>query len=302
MTASALNLGRRGLIRQAQRRRARGEPIGDRDRSNEGLGRTALVTGASSGIGCATARLLAAKAYDVVVIARNMDRLMALQSELQTRYAVGVRPLACDLSDESAAEKICAFLDAGNVSIDLLINNAGYTMIGEFSAQPWPNHREFVQTMALTPIELIWRLLPGMLERGHGRIVNVASVSAFFAGSPHMAMYSPTKSMLLKFSEGLDAECVGRGVTCTTSVPGVTESEFFHRNNMQQMFDTKLSAQLWAMRPETVARELYSAAMRGQRVIIHGWHHRTALSLLRHAPSSIQYAAARGINGLAEAG
>jgi short-subunit dehydrogenase len=115
--------------------------------------------------------LLAAKAYDVVVIARNMDRLMALQSELQTRYAVGVRPLASDLSDESAAEKICAFLDAGNVSIDLLINNAGYTMIGEFSAQPWPHHREFVQTMALTPIELTGRLLPGMLERGHGRIV-----------------------------------------------------------------------------------------------------------------------------------
>jgi short-subunit dehydrogenase len=117
-----------------------------------------------------------------------------------------------------------------------------------------------------------------------------------------MAMYSPTKVDASQVLRGLGRESEGRRVTCTTSVPGVTESEFFHRNNMQQMFDTKLSAQLWAMRPETVTRELYSAAMRGQRVIIHGWHHRAALFLLRYAPSSIQYAAARGINGLAEAG
>jgi len=298
--ALALDFGRRGLIAQAQRRRARVEPIGDRDRSNEGLGRTALVTGASSGIGRATARLLAARGWDVVVVARNLDRLTALQRELQSRYGVRAMPLACDLAEESAPGKICAFLDSHDVSVDLLINNAGYTTIGDFADQPWRSHREFVQTMALTPIELTWRLLPGMLERGHGRIVNVASVSAFFAGSPKMAMYSSTKSMLFKFSEGLDAECEGRGVTCTTSIPGVTESEFFQRNDMQEMFDTKLSAQLWAMRPETVARQLYTAAMCGQRVVVHGWHHRAALSVLQHAPKSVQYAAARGINGLAE--
>jgi NAD(P)-dependent dehydrogenase (short-subunit alcohol dehydrogenase family) len=136
MTARALDLGRRGLIAQAQRRRARVEPIGDRDRSNEGLGRTALVTGASSGIGRDTARLLGARGWDVVVIARNVDRLMALQSELQSRYGVRVLPLACDLADESAPAEICAFLDSENVSIDLLINNAGYTMVGDFADHP----------------------------------------------------------------------------------------------------------------------------------------------------------------------
>jgi uncharacterized protein len=298
MTQSALNAGRRGLIAEARRRRARKEPIGDRDRSNEGLGRTALVTGASAGIGRATAQLLAAKGWDVVVVARNLDRLTAFQSELQSRYHTRVPTLACDLSDESAPEKICAFLESENLEIDLLINNAGYTLIGDFVDQPWKSHRDFVQTMALTPIELTWRLLPGMFERGRGRIVNVASVSAFFAGSPTMAMYSPAKSMLLKFSEGLDVECAGRGVTVTASIPGVTESEFFQRNDMQEMFDTTLSAQLWAMRPETVARQIYSAAMSGQRVVIHGWHHKAALSVLQHAPKSIQYAAARGINGL----
>lgn len=298
MGTSAVNLGRQGLIARARRRRGRELPIGDRDRSNEGLGRTALVTGASSGIGRATTQLLAAKGWDVVVVARNVDRLTALQNELQFRYGARVVPLPCDLADESAPDTICAFLESERLSIDLLVNNAGYTMIGNFVDHPWTSHREFVQTMALTPIELTWRLLPGMFERGRGWIVNVASVSAFFAGSPTMTMYSATKSMLLKFSEGLDVECEGRGVTCTTSVPGVTDSEFFRRNDMEEMFNKNLSAQLWAMRPETVAREIYSAAMRGQRVVIHGWHHKAALSLLQHAPKTVQYAAARGINGL----
>jgi short-subunit dehydrogenase len=298
---SALDFGRRALIAGARRRRSRAQSIGSIDRSSEGLGLTALVTGASSGIGRATAELLAAKGYDVVIIARGGDRLRTLQHELAARYGVTVTPMICDLADPGSAEKISAFLDSEKLSIDFLVNNAGYTVIGHFADQPWDTHRDFVQTMALTPIELTWRLLPGMLERGYGRIVNVASVVALFAGSPQMVMYSPTKSMLHRFSEGLAAECEGLGVTCTTSIPGVTESEFFQRNNMQEVFDTKLSAQLWAMRPEVVAREIYAAAMSGRRVVIHGWHHRAALALLRHAPASIQYAAARGITGLSTA-
>jgi short-subunit dehydrogenase len=271
------------------------EPIGDPDRGDDGLGRTALVTGASSGIGRATAQLLAAKRWDIVVIARNLDRLMTLQDELQSRYGVRVMPLVCDLGEESAAEKICAFLDSEDISVDLLINNAGYTVIGDFTEHPWSSHREFLQTITLTPIELCWRLLPGMLERGHGRIVNVSSVVALFAGSPKMTLYAPAKSALLKFSESVHSECESRGVTCTTSIPGVTESDFFLHNNMQEFFETSLTPQLWAMRPETVARQIYSAAMNGDREVIHGWHHKAALALLRHAPKSVQYSASSGI-------
>jgi short-subunit dehydrogenase len=287
-----------GVISIAQHYRARRAGIGTRDASTEGAGRTALVTGASAGIGRAMVELLAAKGYDVVVIARREQHLLRLQGTIEARWGVTVLPIVTDLGTRTAPGEIVDTLNSKAIPVDVLVNNAGYVDIGAFESIPWTRHDRFLQTIALTPIELCHSLLPAMLERGWGRIINVASVSALFAGSPSMTLYSGAKSLLLKFTEGLAAECAPRGVHCTVSIPGVTASEFFESNRMSGHFAGHLPAQLTAMRPESVARGAYRASMSGRRLIVHGWHHKVAMFLCVHSPAAVRYAMARNINEL----
>jgi len=289
---------RAAAIARAQARRARRARITPADRATEGRGRTALVTGASAGIGRAMAQLLAAKGYDIVVIARREEQLAALAAELEQRWGVTALPIACDLGRRAATAEICEALRRNDTSVDVLVNNAGYVDIGEFTTLPWATHEAFIQALGVTPIELCWQLLPSMVERGWGRIINVASVSALFAGSPSMVLYSSVKSMLLKFTEGLAVECAPSGVHCTVSIPGVTASEFFDRNRMSAHFAGHLAAQHAAMCPEDVAREAYAASMAGRRVIVHGRQHKLATFLCVHAPAPVRYAASRSINSV----
>jgi len=276
-------------LADAVRRRRRSRPgVTEKDRSHDGAGKAALVTGASSGIGRAYAELLAAKGFHVVLTARREERLKNIKVELERRWGARADVLPCDLTTPEAVTTIMAGLDDLGVQVDYLVNNAGYGVMGRYLDQPWSAHEEFVRAMSLVPAELCYRLMPGMVDRKFGRVVNVTSVAALYAGSPQMALYGPAKSFMLKLSEGLAEEYKQSGVHVTATVPGVTDTEFFTSNRMATQ-GSRLKAQLPMMRAEKVARQAYNACERRKRVVIHGTHHRALMIIAVHSPPQARY-------------
>src|SRR5437660_4891094 len=202
-------------------------PPGHRGASLEGAAMgTALVTGASSGIGEAFARALAGRGDDLVLVARSADRLEALAAELRARHGVRAEVIAADLADPAAPDAIAAELAARGLAVDTLINNAGFGTHGEFAAQDAKRERDEVIVNAYAPLALTHALLPGMLARKHGEIVNVASTAAF-QPVPYMATYGATKAFLLSFSEALAEEVRAHGVRVVALCPGQTDTAFF---------------------------------------------------------------------------
>jgi uncharacterized protein len=276
------------LVRLVKWNRTRKPGISDRDRSNEGRGRVALVTGASAGIGRAYATVLAAKGFRVVVLARRESKLKELQAELQNRFDANIDVLVCDLADPDAVATITTKLSQLGVDIDYLVNNAGFCLMGAFLDQPWEAHETVLRGVAVLPARLCHELMPTMVQKGWGRVVNVASVSGLYAGSPLMTMYSPAKSFLLKLTETLAQEYEEKGINVTCCIPGATATEFFEANRMAT-FGQTLKAQAPMMRPETVARQAYEACERKKRVIIHGWHHKILMVLAVHGWPKLRY-------------
>lgn len=278
----------RRLVRLVQWNRARKPGIDDRDRSDAGHGRVALVTGASAGIGRAYAEVLAAKGFRVVILARRQEKLQQLQAELVARWGATVDVLVCDLAEPDAILTIKTELSRLDVEIDYLVNNAGFSVMGAFLDHPWEAHETVIRGVAVLPARLCHELMPAMVQKGWGRVVNVASVTGLYAGSPYMTMYSPTKSFLLKLTETLAQEYEEKGINVTCCVPGATATEFFEANRMTT-FGQTLKAQLPMMRPETVVRQAYQACERRKRVIIHGWHHKILMALATHGWPRLRY-------------
>lgn len=276
-------------VRAVRRRREALPGIGEPDRSTEGRGHTALVTGASSGIGRTMAELLAAKGYDVVVVARREQRLKALQVELESRWGVRVVPLACDLSAAGAPATIVGELDRAGIEVDFLVNNAGYDMIGKYLEATWEEHEQVMRVMASGVAELTHRLMPRMVEQRWGRIINVASVGAMFPGSPSMAFYTASKSFVLKLSEAIAAEYARDGVHCTVSAPGATATEIFDGPGITEYWDNNLLPQLAMMRSETVVRQAYDGCMAGRKVVVHGLQNKLWAFTLQHSPPAVRY-------------
>jgi len=227
---------------------------------------TALVTGASTGIGLEFARQLAADGYSLVIVARERERLAAVARELRSQYGVAVKDYATDLSEPGAAEALWADLSSAG-SVDILINNAGIGLYGEFQDQSVAALRsmQMINVLALTTLTRL--ALPGMLARRRGRILNVASVVGYQPGGPRMAVYYATKSYVLSFSKGLALELEGTGVTVTALSPGVTKSSFEQRSGASETL-------LYSLLPQATAKAVASAGyrgmMRGRRVVIPG--------------------------------
>lgn len=271
---------------RARRQRRAGVTV--RDRSRDGAGKVALVTGASSGIGRAYANLLAAKGFHLVLVARREHLLYEVGAELEAKWGASTDVIRCDLRSPDAVSTLLARLDARDVTVDYLVNNAGYSMIGCYLDSDWEEHETFIRAMTIAPAELCYGLLPGMVARKFGRIVNVTSVAALYAGSPQMTLYGPAKSFMLKFSESLAEEYSDTGVHITATVPGGTDTEFLINNQLPE-FGHTLMAQLPMMRAETVARQSYEACERRKRVVIHGAHHKALMFLAVHTPPKLRY-------------
>jgi uncharacterized protein len=254
-------------------------------RMAEGTGKTALVTGASSGIGKAFAELLAQKGYAVVLTARRGDRLDALAADLTRKYGVAAHSLVADLSQPGAPQQIASELNARGLTIDLLVNNAGYGVPGSYVNVPWADHERFMQVMVTAILDLTYRLLPGMIERGWGRVINVASVAGMVPAPAGHTLYGASKAFLIRLSEALEAENGSKGVHVTAVCPGFTWSEFHDVTGTRDRMD-KMPGFLW-LTPDAVAREAYAAVMKGQSVVVNGAIYRFLVWLNGAMPRSL---------------
>ena len=240
----------------------------------------ALVTGASSGIGLELARALAEHGHDLVLVARREDRLAQLGKELARSNGIQYKVIAADLARPRAAEEVVARLSSLGVAVDVLVNNAGFGLFGPLAEASIDAQLEMVQVNIVALTALTGLLLPPMVTRRAGRILNVASTAAFQPG-PGMAVYYATKAYVLSFSEALAGELTGTGVTVTALCPGPTKSEFQAVARMQSV---RLVTMMRMPGARSVALAGYEGLMRGRRVVIPGWTNRVGAHLGRLAP------------------
>jgi len=247
--------------------------------------RLALITGGSSGIGEAFAEVFAAEGFDIVITARREDRLRAVQSRLQQRYGSRVELIVEDLERPDAPARLCAELEARGLTIDALVNNAGYGVPGAYLASSWDVHARFLQIMVTAVAELTHRLLPGMVERQYGRIINVASLAGLVPSPAGHTLYAASKAFLIKFSESLSHEVRGDGVLVTALCPGFTYSEFHDVTGTRAMMN-RMPGWMWMSAP-AVARRGYDAVMAGESVVVPGRLNAAIATLVRILPQRL---------------
>ena len=230
--------------------------------------KTALVTGASTGLGYEFAKLFAADGHDVVILARDGDRLENVKKEIEGLYGVAVRVIVKDLSDPAAPEEVFDETTGGGINIDFMVNNAGFGQRGYFHEADIDKNMRMIQVNVAALTHLSYLYVRGMVERGSGRILNVASTAAFVPG-PYQAVYYASKAFVLSFSEAIATELKGTGVTVTAYCCGPTKTEFGERagtskNNMFR--NTALVSNAFE-----AAEAGYKGAMAGKRVVISGF-------------------------------
>jgi len=243
-------------------------------------GRTALITGASSGIGLDLASVFAADHWDVVLVARSEAKLRETSEGLARRHGVEARALRADLSDPGAPRAIAAWLRDRGVRVEALVNNAGFGVYGPFANTDLEAELNMIQVNVAALVHLTKLLLGGMLESGRGRILNVASTAAFQPG-PLMAVYYASKSFVLSFSEALACELEGRGVAVTALCPGPTQTGFQTGADMQA---SRLVRGRLMMDSMSVARAGYDGLMRGETLVIPGVTNRLMAGVVRFVP------------------
>ena len=244
--------------------------------------RRALVTGASAGIGAAFARVLAEQGYDLILTARRHDRLEALGKELSAGYHVHCTVIAEDLAAAGAVERLVHEIGQRALAVDLLVNNAGYGVPGSYAKTTWTQQRDFLQVMVVAVAELTHRLLPGMIERGWGRIINVASLAGLLPGVAGHTLYAASKAFVISFSESLALETRGHSIHVTASCPGFTLSEFHDVTGTREQVN-RMPKFMWSQ-AEEVARSSYAAVMAGRAVYVPGRLNRSMASLSRVLP------------------
>jgi uncharacterized protein len=240
----------------------------------------ALVTGASSGIGSDLARELAKDGHDLVLAARRETPMQALAAELQG-HGAAAEVIAADLSRAGAAADLAGAIEARGLTVDVLINNAGLGGIGRFDRADPVRIGEMLHVNIVALTELTRILLPGMVARGHGRIMLVASTASFLPG-PGMAVYFATKAYALSFGEAIAQELHGTGVKVTTLCPGATATNFFAVAGSEHGV-----ARGMMMSSAEVARVGYRGLKSGRRVVIAGLHNNVLAMGSRYAPHAV---------------
>jgi len=252
---------------------------------------TALITGASGGIGYELAKLFARDHHNLVLVARSADKLATVASELQAR-GVSVKTVALDLAEPLAPKFLFDQLQREGIAVDILINNAGFGALGKFAEMP--EHQIFGQiNLNITALTQLTKLfLPPMLARHTGRIMNVASTAGFQPG-PLMAVYYATKAYVISFSEAIANELKDSGVTVTCFCPGATHTGFAKRAGNDK---SRLFKQLGAMNADKVALDGYRALMEGRTLAISGLHNWLVAQSTRLGPRKMVTAISRWIS------
>jgi uncharacterized protein len=240
---------------------------------------TALVTGASSGIGLAFSRELASRGHDLVLVARGMRRLEEVAGELRERHGVLVEPLSADLSDRVETQIVAERVADPARPVDLLVNNAGFGLGQGFVDGDLSVEERALDVMVRAVVVLSHAAARSMRARGHGAVVNVSSVSGFAT----LGSYSATKSYVTVFSEALAAELAGTGVTVTALCPGFTRTQFHDRASMNM---SRLPGPLW-LDADRVVRDCLADVAAGKVVSVPGAAYKAAVLLARMAPRGL---------------
>lgn len=247
------------------------------------MGKTALITGASGGLGQAFAKAYAAQGFDLVLVARSTDTMLALKEELKSAQDVKVWVFPCDLVRKDAALSVAEFLKANDIQLDALVNNAGFGDFGPFARCNWEKQYEMVQVNVTALMQLTRCILPDMIARKHGVVLNVASIAAFQAG-PLMSVYYASKAFVLSFTEALSVELKGTGVRVLALCPGPTKTGFEARANLK-------NSGLFHNMKVGGATDVVAYGLRmlekGKVIAIPGLLNRTGIVLSKFAPRSL---------------
>jgi short-subunit dehydrogenase len=240
---------------------------------------TALITGASSGIGEAIARELAARGHGITLVARRTERLREIADDLARRHGVRAETVACDLCDAAARERLAGKVGELGLEVEILVNNAGFGGSGD-------RERELamVELNCVALLDLQARYLPAMVERGRGTVINVASTAAF-QPLPGTATYAATKAFVLSLSEAVHAELKGTGVTLTAVCPGPVRTEFMEVAGLDRA-EGQVPDVFW-MSAEAVAKSAVDAAERGKRAVVPGLLNRAGAITGQHTPRTL---------------
>jgi uncharacterized protein len=241
---------------------------------------TTLITGASSGIGAAFARKLAKRGRNVLLVARSEDKLIALCNELGRLSGARAQYVVCDLTGPDAAARLLAETQKRELVIDMLVNNAGFGSMGDFTRLDLATELEMIDLNVKSLVDLTYKFLLPMRERRHGTIINVSSTAGFQA-VPFMATYAATKAFVLSFSEALAEENGRHGIRVLALCPGVTDTNFFEASKIDQP----------PMRTVQTAEEVVDAALRGlargKTTVISGWTNWITVEAERFVPRSV---------------
>lgn len=246
---------------------------------------TALVTGASSGIGVEFAHELARRGHGIALVARREGRLTELAKEIADRYAVRTDAFACDLADPASRDQLAAAVEKAGLTVEVLVNNAGFGGHSEFvSAAPEGRDVEMVRLNVEAVTDLMARYLPGMAGRGRGAVINVASTAAF-QPMPGTATYAATKAFVLSQSEAIHEELKGSGVTVTAVCPGPVRTEFADVAGVDEELSEKAPEFMWTEAKE-IATSACAAVDDGKRVTVPGKFNTAGAIAGRMAPRS----------------
>jgi uncharacterized protein len=252
---------------------------------------TALITGASSGIGYELAKLFAHDHYNLVMVARSSDKLNQVAAELRNQLKVAVKTIALDLAVATAPKFLFDQLQHEGIVVDVLVNNAGFGTFGDFFTIPEEEILGQIHLNITALTQLTRLFLPAMLARDKGKVMNVASTAAFQPG-PLMAVYYATKAYVLSFTEALSNEVSGSGVVVSCFCPGATDTNFQKRANME---NSRLFKKIGAMNAEKVARDGYRGLMAGRTLVISGAQNWLVAESVRFAPRKLVTALSRWV-------
>jgi short-subunit dehydrogenase len=245
---------------------------------------TVLITGASSGIGAELARQLAARGHDLALVARRRERLDELAEEVRARHGVVAEVQECDLTEDGARTQLIDALQRGPKHVAAVCNNAGYGSFGKFWELPRDSERDMVRVNVLALVELTHALLPAMVERGTGAILEVGSMAAY-QPQPMNATYAATKAFVQSFSEAVSAELAGTGVSLTVLCPGPVSTEFGEVAGVGDL-EGNLPGFL-SQPPEAVARAGVEGMVKGKRVVFPGLPHQVIAQAGRFTPRTL---------------
>jgi short-subunit dehydrogenase len=248
--------------------------------------RTALITGASSGIGVELARQLAGRGHGVTLVARREDRLKVLADELAVAHGVRAEVIAADLTDESARAGVVDEVGERGLSIAVLVNNAGFSTMGPVQRSDPSREVAMVRTDVEAVIHLCSLVIPGMVERGAGAVLNVASTAAY-QPIPGQAGYAASKSFVLSYSRSIGEELRGTGVTVTALCPGPVETGFAEAAGLSdEAAGESLPKIMWVSAPD-VAKAAVAGMVKGRPVVIPGLANRALANVAGHTPRSL---------------